>query len=142
MSNTQSSADRSKFLHSSFDTPYRKPGNKPASKNSSRKSKRVDNSSEEDAMSTSGSEAEADVPAAQDPVSSTKVRSSRRARNMKPKYDIKDLQSSGDENSNAGSDESDAGYDPVKEREKEEAKLEKRSRARRTEGQDEDIEEA
>lgn len=91
-------------------------------------------------MSTSGSEADDDVPTA--PVSSTKMRFSQRARNVKPKYDIKDLQSSGYEKSDADSDESDASYDPAKEREHEEAKLGKRNRARRTERQDEDIEEA
>lgn len=134
LAGTQTPQDRFSFIHSSFSTPYLKGGKKPLPKR-----KRDDHSSEEEAILKSESEPGVDMSISQDATSSTKVRSSLKVRIVRPKYDLRDLQSSSDETSEASFDEGDG---PVKEQEEEEVKLANQSRARRTERQDEEMEEA
>lgn len=129
MPGTQKPHEELNFIRSSFPTSFRTTGKTNKTQGGTNKRKRADDSSDEDeAMSTSGSESEADVPEREStaPLSS---RSSARRRTTNPKYDLKDLQnSSDDESQKAGSDDSDAGYNPVTEYEKDKAKREKRCR--------------
>lgn len=128
------------FIHSSFPNPFRtaEKGTRHTSGNK-RKRKQADESSEDETVATSESEDESAAAAEELTPPSSKVRSSTRVRRTKANYNLKDLQSSGEENNQEDSDDSDAVYDPNEEKAKQEKF--KRGRLRRA-GELIDVDEA
>jgi hypothetical protein len=119
---------KTNFIRSSFSTPYRRSVEK-KSKNTSGKNKRKrrisDSSDDDEAISSFESEFGADaIPV---PEQEPSTRSSKRRRTTNPKYNLKDVQTSTDDERQP-SDESDGGYNPVLEYEKAKAMREKRGR--------------
>ena len=121
------------FIRSSFSTPFNSNEKKRNSNSGSikRKSRRRDFSDEDEAISTGESSSDSDVAA------TASTRSSKRRRTTNPKYDLKDIQTSTDEENQVSAD-SDGGYDPVADKEKKEAKRDKRDIVRKAKVHEED----
>ena len=121
MADVETPPEKLNFIRSSFPTPFRTAEKRTSqTQGNAKKRKRVIESEEDEAMSTSGSDAGSDTPAEEPPTSSSGVRASTRFRRTKASYDFRDLQSSSDEQSQEVSEESDAAYDPLEERAKQE----------------------
>ena len=122
------------FIRSSFSTPFNSNEKKRNSNSGSnkRKSRRSGFSDEDEAISTGESSSDSDA------VATASTRSSKRRRTTTgPKYDLKDIQTSTDEENQVSAD-SDGGYDPVADKEKKEAKRDKRDLVRKAKVHEED----
>ena len=119
------------FIRSSFSTPFNTNEKKRNSNSTGNKRKsRPSNFSEDEAISTGESSSDSDAAA------TASTRSSKRRRTTNPKYDFKDIQTSDEENKVSA--DSDGGYDPVADKEKKEAKRDKRDLVRKAKVQEED----
>ena len=122
------------FIRSSFSTPFNTDEKKRNSNGggTKRKSRLSGFSDEDEAISTGGSSSDSDA------VATASTRSSKRRRTTTgPKYDLKDIQTSDEENQVSA--DSDGGYDPVTEKEKKEAKRDRRDSMHQAKGWEEDV---
>ena len=121
------------FIRSSFSTPFNTNEKKrnSISGGNKRKSRPSGFSDEDEAISTGESSSDSDG------VATASTRSSKRRRTTtNPKYDLKDIQTSDEENKVSA--DSDGGYDPVADKEKKEAKRDKRDLVRKAKVHEED----